>query len=562
MALVINTNISSTIAQRNLMNTGNSLKTAMERLSTGCRINHASDDAAGLSLSEKLDTQISGSEQASRNAQDGISMMQIAEGGLSVIHSLLQRARDLSVQAANGVYAKSEKDSIQIEVSQIIEEIQSISQSTTFNDISLLDGSIGESLTDFQKSVITSLQSGWLDDAQNKITTYYGLTPSTFDMQLFFDESIAGGASAYVSSSKYGDGTLAALSLHIGEDKFKPNTGDSGDNSGSSGLTGMYNDMILAHELTHAVIADQIKLRPPTWFNEGCAELLVGRDNQLKVVTNGNDPAKIAGLVTEAAKLVEGGDWNDTNGYFNYSVGYFATKFLEQKLTDDGNSLKDVFDDLQAGDDLTTAIINNTSYTTLTDFGNDIRANGAAYYATLDFTGTVFTTETDTGSIQGLDHGGPAVTAEDSIQSIGFNENPTNFNIIYPDTTKTLDLQIGANVGNTIGIKSMNASILSLGVNGVNVSDDALDAMEKLDAAIEKISTQRSNVGALNNRLQSVVESLAVKSENLQGSNSIIRDADIAKESASLMKSQILQKIGASILAQANQSANMALNLL
>jgi len=561
MALVINTNISSMIAQHRLFNTGNSLRTTMERLSSGLRINHSSDDAAGLSLSEKLDTQISGSEQASENTQTGISMMQIADGGLSAIHSLLQRGRDLSVQAANGVYSKSEKDSIQIEVAQIIEEIDNISKSTKFSDINLLDGSIGEGLTATQQNIIDSLKSGWLDDAQNKIATYYGLTPSNFDMSLFIDETIAGGASAYVSSSKYPDGTLAALSLHIGEDSFIPNTGDSGDNAGSNS-TGMYNDMILAHELTHAVIADQIKLRPPTWFNEGAAEFLVGRDNQLKYVTNGGDPADVAGLVTEAAKLVEGGDWNDTGSYFNYSVGYFATKFLNQKLSTDGSSLKDVFDDLEAGANLTTAITNNTSYTSLTDFGNDIRANGAAYYGTLDFTGGMFTPETDTGSIQGSDHGGAAIAAEDIIHSIGLNENPTNFNIIYPESTKSLDLQVGPNAGDTIGVKSMNASALALGINGLDVSTDALDAMKRFDDAIEKVSTQRSNVGALNNRLQSVIGSLAIKSENLQATNSVIRDADIAKESAHLMKSQILQKIGASILAQANQSSSMALNLL
>ncbi len=550
------------MTQRSLVNAGQGMAKAMERLSKGLKINNSSDDAAGLSLSTKINTQLNGISQASKNVQDGISMIQTAEGGLSVVQSILQRVRDLSLQAANGVYAQSEKDSIQLEVADLIQEIDTISKSTKFSDKNLLDGSISNSLTAFQQSVIESLKSGWLDDAQNKIGTYYGLTPSNFDMQLFFDEDIASGASAYVSYSKYGSGDLASLSLHVNESDFRPNTGDSGDNAISGGLTGMYNDMILAHELTHAVIADQVKAPVPTWFNEGCAELLVGRDNQLKVVTNGNNPVNIAGLVEEAAQLVEDENWNSTGSYFNYSVGYFATKFLAQSLNDNGHSLVDVFNDLQAGSNLETSIANNTPYANKAALAAAIRANGAAYYGTLDFTGTVFTTEADTGSIQGSDHLGGATNAEDVIQAIGHNENPTNFNIIYPDGTNSCDIQIGANVENTIALKNMNTSINYLGIEGIDVSVDAIDGINKIDSAIEKVLQQRSNIGALSNKLASISESLSVRGQNLQASDSTIRDTDIAKETANLTRSQILQQSSSILLKQANQSSQIVLSLL
>lgn len=562
MSLVINTNTSSLMTQRNLFNAGKGIEQSMERLSKGLKINHASDDAAGLSLSTKINTQLNGISQASKNVQDGISMIQTADGGLSVVQSILQRVRDLSLQAANGVYAQSEKDSIQLEVADLIQEIDTISKSTKFSDKNLLDGSISNALTAFQESVIESLKSGWLDDAQNKIGTYYGLTPSNFDMQLFFDEDMASGASAYVSYSKYGSGDLASLSLHINESDFQPNTGDSGDNAISGGLTGMYNDMILAHELTHAVIADQIKAPVPTWFNEGCAELLVGRDNQLKAVTNGNNPADIAGLVEETAQLVEDENWNGTGAYFNYSVGYFATKFLAQSLNDNGHSLADVFNDLQSGSNLETAIANNTSYATKTDLANAIRANGVAYYGTLDFTGSVVTTEADTGSIQGSDHLGGATDAEDVIQSIGYNDNPTNFNIIYPEGTNSCELQIGANVENTLALKGMNTSVNYLGIGNIDVSNDALDGVNKIDAAIEKILQQRSNIGAASNKLASIADSLTARADNLQASDSTIRDTDIAKETANLTRSQILQQSSSILLKQANQSNQIAISLL
>lgn len=564
MSLVINTNVSSMISQHNLFNAGSSIAKSMERLASGVRLNHASDDAAGLSLSNKLKTQINGTSQASQNAQAGISMIQTADGALDVVQSILQRGRELALQAANGVYAQSEREAIQLEVKKLMEEIDGIAQSTKFSDKSLLDGSIGQALTAFQKSVIASLKSGWLDDAEDKIQTYYGLMPSNFDMKLYFDEDMASGASAYVSYSKYGNGDLASLSLHINESDFKPNTGVSGDNAISGGPAGMYNDMILAHELTHAVIADQIKGQVPIWFNEGCAEFLVGRDNQLKTVTNGNNPADVAALVEEAAQLVTDENWNGTGAYFNYSVGYFATKFLNQKLQDNGSSLADVFTDLKAGSTLEQAIANHTPYATKADLTAAIRADGVAYYNTLDFTGGIFTQEADTGSVQGLDNGGAAIAAQDVIQAIGFNDNPTNFNIIYPEGTNTLDLQVGANIGdeNTLGIQGLNSTIDYLGLGNVDVTTDARGVVDKIDAAIEKISQQRSKIGATSNKLTSVLDSLSVRSENFQATDSQIKDTDMAKETANLTKAQILQKATMSVLSQANQSSSLVLNLL
>lgn len=551
MVLSINTNISSIKMHNSLMTVSNGIKTSIERMSSGYKINRAADDAAGLSISESLTSKKRGNDQASRNAQDGISMLQIAEGSLSNIHDLLQRGRDLSVQASNGTNGQEEKEAIKAEIGQIIQGIEKISKSTKFNSISLLDGSIGSNLTDLQSSIINSLKSGWLDDAQNKISTHYGLTPSNFDMELFFHDNIDG-ALAYVSYSKYGDGTLAGLSLHIDESDFAPNTGTSGDNAISSGATGMYNDMILAHEMNHAVIADQIKVNVPTWFNEGTSELLVGRDNQLHYVTNNSNEADVLALVEEAAQLVEDENWNGTGAYFNYSVGYFATKFLANK---NGNTLVDVFDALETGQSFDAAL-GTTPVGNKAGLAAAIRAEGKDYYDSL------FLTDADTGSIQGSDHGGGSVTAENVIQAIGQNDNPTNFNIIFPGKNDPLKLQIGANTGDTIDVEGMNASSLALGISSVDVRLDACDGIQKFDNAIKQVSTQRSNIGSIQNKLDSIISSLDVRSQNLSATLSTIRDTDIAKESSNLVKSNILQQATTTLMAQANQSSSLVLALL
>jgi flagellin len=142
MSQVINTNVMSLNAQRNLSTSGGSLATALQRLSSGLRINSAKDDAAGLAISERLTTQIRGLNQAARNASDGISMSQTAEGGLSTVGDLLQRMRELAVQSANSTNSASDRQSLQREVSQLQQEVARISTTTNFNGQRLLDGSL------------------------------------------------------------------------------------------------------------------------------------------------------------------------------------------------------------------------------------------------------------------------------------------------------------------------------------------------------------------------------------------------------------------------------------
>src|SRR3712207_2437283 len=145
MGMQINTNISALNAYRNLSNTQNDLGKSLEKLSSGLRINRAADDAAGLAISEGLRSQIGGLTVAARNAQDGISVIQTAEGALTEVHTILQRIRDLAVQAGNDSNNADSRKAIQTEASQLISELDRIGQSTNFHGIKLLDGSAGAS---------------------------------------------------------------------------------------------------------------------------------------------------------------------------------------------------------------------------------------------------------------------------------------------------------------------------------------------------------------------------------------------------------------------------------
>jgi len=165
--------MTSVMVQRNLSNATSSIQTNMKRLSTGMRINGAADDAAGLSLSEKLNSHVKSSDIAKSNAQTGINMLQIADSDLSVIQENLQKMRNLAIQAANGVYSSSERKAIDQEVQERLDEINRISASSQFSDLKLLDGSLADTTTN-------------PDGLRLQVGTYTPLTANTIDISLAF----------------------------------------------------------------------------------------------------------------------------------------------------------------------------------------------------------------------------------------------------------------------------------------------------------------------------------------------------------------------------------------
>ena len=185
MSLSINTNLGALNSSRYLSATTNDLGRSLERLSSGMRINSARDDAAGLAISDRMTSQIRGLNQATRNASDGISMLQTADGALTSVTSALQRIRELSIQAANSTNSLSDKKALQEEANQLIQEIESVSSTATFNGDKIFDNSGSSVLGNSdQLAVMYGLQNGWLGDAESKIQQYFGISADGADMNI------------------------------------------------------------------------------------------------------------------------------------------------------------------------------------------------------------------------------------------------------------------------------------------------------------------------------------------------------------------------------------------
>lgn len=292
-------------AHRNMKSNITSAGKSMEKLSSGLRINRAGDDAAGLAISEKMRGQIRGLDQAAKNAQDGISLIQTAEGALNETHSIIQRMRELAVQASNDTNSADDRKAIQDEINQLTSEVNRIGNTTEFNNKKLLCCGVSNEV---KTNILTGLKSGWLEKSAEIIKNAYGLDPTgTRKLQIFIDSGAPYGELAHVG------GNSAVLELHIDASDFAKGDGESGNNIHGK----LYNDRIIAHEMTHAVMNDAFGIPKmndlhsgnKVWFIEGTAEGIAGADERLKNVigtTGAIDNAKVTDLINRANDLLNG----------------------------------------------------------------------------------------------------------------------------------------------------------------------------------------------------------------------------------------------------------------
>ena len=404
----INQNVMANNASRNLSSTNVNLGKNLEKLSSGFRINRAADDAAGLVISQGLRAQVTGLKQATRNAQDGISVVQTAEGALNEVHTMLNRMRDLAVQAANsGANDTAARDAAQAEIDELATEITRISDSTRFGGVNLLDGSYGVTpATNAGSAVATGA------------TTYSGDT---------FSISINSGPAVTVTT---GGVQVAGDAATLEKEVSKQLTSEINDALRDAGS-------IYAGQVNATWVADSV---------DGSGNLLTGH-------------LEIATTVSAGATV---------------------------SLTDGTNSPLSV----------------------------------------LGVSGAALTSTTASGS------GGT--------------------------------FQIGANAGETVSLAITDMDATALGVGNLDVTTDAgaSSAITALDGAIAEVSTKRGELGAMQNRFESMVTNLQVTTENLQASESRIRDTDMAAEMVSFTKNNVLLQAGTAMLSQANQVPQSILSLL
>lgn len=567
MSLVINSNISSLNAQRHLDANGGMLSQTLQRLSSGLRINSAKDDAAGLAITERFTTQIRGDIQAGRNINDAISLAQTAEGALSSLASLMQRGRELSVQAVNATNSRSDREALQLEVSQIQEEIDRVIKQTSFNSIKVFQPqnvTEGTSvpLTVTEQRIIDDLQSSWLQQSETIIKDYYGLQANGgVTLKIVLDDTIAT-ASAFVS---FFDAPTNTMELHVDVAELE-GLYASLDGGNTSAFDSM--DQLVAHEMTHAVMAATTNLEEfPMWFVEGAAQFIPGADlsvNQVLTALGGNDPTNRAAVINNIDNLDEANEFSGSS--LDYATAYIATRFLDtvapggvpgvlSYLSGDADRTMDTYF-AQAG-------IANISSSA--EFATEFKANAETMFAAMDLSNN------DTGGIGGTDANGGSrdTTFSGSIPDTSNpTDNPlTGFIEVWPSgvaelSTGSLSFQVGAEVGQTIDVSLSQLSLQELGLDSLNIVSFGNTAINAFDSALEEVNTIRSTWGAVQNRFESAATSIQVTVENLSVSRSRIQDADFASETAALTRSQILQQAATSVLSQANSMPQQVLALL
>jgi len=498
ITMIINHNIAALNTHRQLgANTAATSKN-IEKLSSGLRINRAGDDAAGLAISEKMRGQIRGLDQASRNAQDGISLIQTAEGALNETHSILQRMRELAVQAGNGTNANSDSKEIQKEINQLTTEINRISNTTEFNTKKVLNGG-KEDLN------ITTATAGV--KAAAAVTEVKGV--STVDIN-----SLSNGQSITIDGKTIAYSTDAATTF-----------------------AAIAADTDLAGKYTFSNAAGVITMTQKVGSATG------------PVIDSANAVVKASAAETTAGVAAKAAV-TEVLGQFKFDV--------DTSKLQNGQKIKVGIEEFTYQSDGTG------DFKDLAELATAVQAKGV--YTASAANGVVTLTQvTGTGS--------PNVPTV-SVSTAGQSGNGF-----------TATLQIGANKNQTmqVDVKDMGAKALNLTsdtvtdglevTNGTNntaigsalnvlTEANAANAIEVINNAIEKVSGERSKLGAFQNRLEHTINNLGTSSENLTAAESRIRDVDMAKEMMSQTKNNILAQAAQAMLAQANQQPQGVLQLL
>lgn len=500
MVMGVNTNIMALNAQNQLSSSQSEMKTAMERLSSGLRINSAKDDAAGLAISERLTSQVNGLNQAVRNANDGISLAQTAEGAMQESTNILQRMRELSIQSANGTNGASDRAALQAEVSQLQEELTRIADTTSFGGKSLLDGTFQTQTlqvgAEANQTISFGLQSARAED----------IGRTTLDMGgTALGKMVAGSAGGTVPTS-----TVAGTSFELtGEDGSAAIT-YAPENSAAqiaTAINGKTSDTGITATATNAVQIDNL-----AGAADGDAISLTLNGTSVSVTSNGS------------------GTLEDLAGAINAQSGSTG---VSAKVVDDGGSAAIQLNTIDGRD------------IEIGDFSDD-NGGGGSVDATVDVTklnadGTLDGSQKETLTSD---------TTLDSLRMIG-------------------DVALETS-GDTISLGSANASIDGGNtaqtdvVSSVDISTalGSQKAIDVIDAAITGINSQRADLGAIQNRLDSTISNLNNISENVTAARSQIQDADFAQETSNLSRSQILQQAGTAMLSQANAAQQNVLSLL
>ena len=568
----INYNISSIIARNCLNNNDNRLSNSIERLSSGLKINSAADDAAGLAISLKMSSQIKCLKQANNNANDGISVVNTADGAMTEMHEILQRMNELAIQAANGTNADSDREQIPLEIDQLVQELDRIAETTQFNAQSLLDGSFA--------------YKGYTNTENVKVMSYSdGVTSGTYmikGLEYYHDEDTIKDFDAYIKKDANGQVTH--------EDKYSAVSADD----------------IRKALLTSTTINSGLKA-----FPDGSRVLLEdenivikGEDNfEVKLTLNNRKAVGNSGVTTTSTPKYYTTDSfrnvtvKDASGNVKYNISEISFK---KQVDEKGKLITNTPTTISSGatqSNLLSGLSNDFADAFRDQFGDKTIKVTSCIYEKGKFKIKAEPTDKSSQEVEkefeviienpnGWDenkNGQYVATLPDAVK----NDLLNNYLYTHTDTTRTnysvgdvnddtqnilldltgigaMRLQVGANEGQVIQIEIPAFQSLYLGVKDLDITteDKATAAIDTIGDAINQLSGIRAKIGAYANRIEHTITNLDSTEENMTAAYSRIMDVDMATEMTEYSTVQVLVQSSTAMLAQANERPQSVLQLL
>ena len=541
-------NIPALFTYNSLSTTNDQLQKSINKLSTGLRINSAADDAAGLAISEKMRGQIRGLDMAVRNAQDGISMIQTAEGALNETQSILQRMRELSVQAANDTLTANGRQAIQLEIDQLKEEIDRIANTTQFNKKKLLDGSASILWSTDTPDTKVFVRGGLRQvDAYGQKTALEGNYKVTIEAQ-----EIGQGQVLKTDIFKLKHGSAAEIGQVASSDSKLYDIDKFWDANGKFMLDdpqtltlvmgdGQQRSVTIYADDTLASLAEKLGGAIQDMQSAYVSTAAVTAGNLVQYVAPGS--ATTSGNLTVEGTIVISSAVVGKAGEITFIGDEDLLKALSLSQVQESkeNRFTVTVTDAHSGDSVAEASVTGNLLVGIVHENVDVEFNSMA-----------------------------DVTVSWSITNGNWSfkqisSGPTDaFTTYIHLADNTTVFQIGANEGEDMGVDLGDMSVRSLGIHRVLVTDreSAARSISIIDGAIDKVSSQRAKLGAYQNRLEHTINNLTTASQNLTAAESRIRDLDMAQEMMNFTKLQILMQAGNAMLAQANILPQAVLQLL
>lgn len=509
----INNNIIAMNTHRQYTINTNSVAKSAEKLSSGYRINRAGDDAAGLAISEKMRAQIRGLRMASKNSSDAISLVQTAEGALQESHNILQRMREIAVQSASDTNETTiDRAALEAEFQQLIKEIDDTANKTRFNDQNLIDGSYA--------TVRTSVTSTGTAAVKSSST----MAPGAYTPTLVAN---AGGAGSTAVPEVAAEGTISVTGI-AGTDSDGSLTGAvtmTGYGDFEIGVTGGVSLQAAAKDASTTTLT--LTVGTDTLTLDVANSAIVSGANTFTFTGTGGKSVTIDMDITP--------DTTDDDAHATLMAGLTAAKTATSDTT--GEAAKPA---VPAGAASVTMTVNGAS-TTLNIGDTSVSVGGLTY----KFATALSATEID----------GATTTALATLLGTA---------TVVPEPSNPLYIQTGANEGDdlAINIDAMDSAALGIDLSSVATRAAASKAITEVNDALNKVSTQRAALGALQNRLNHKINNLDTSAENLSSAESRIRDLDMAQEMTNFTRNNILTQASTAMLAQANAAPQGVLQLL